>query len=110
MRGCDPQAGHATRVARPDLGVGVIPDAGFVERRKNPRAGRLLSFYYRLKYGAFAREQRPRDGRRGLLALQIDALAYGDLRRAIRLGYCPTIARLLRETDTDLRRWFCGLP
>jgi hypothetical protein len=75
-----------------------------------PRAGPLLRFYYRLKYGPFAREKRPPDGRRGLLALQIDALAYGDLRRAIRLGYCPTIARLLRETDTDLRRWFCGLP
>jgi hypothetical protein len=42
--------------------------------------------------------------------LQVDALAYSDLRRAIDRGYCPTISRLLREGDFDLRRWFCGLP
>jgi hypothetical protein len=41
--------------------------------------------------------------------LQIDALAYSDLRRALELGYCPTISRLLRESF-ELRRWFCGLP
>lgn len=41
--------------------------------------------------------------------LQIDALAYSDLKRALDLGYCPNIARLLRESF-DLRRWFCGLP
>ncbi|MFL5489263.1 MAG: alkaline phosphatase family protein [Gemmatimonadaceae bacterium] len=41
--------------------------------------------------------------------LQIDALAYSDLRRALELGLCPTIARLLNE-GFALRRWFCGLP
>ena len=41
--------------------------------------------------------------------LQIDALAYSDLRRAIELGLCPTLSRLLRE-GFALRRWFCGLP
>ena len=41
--------------------------------------------------------------------LQIDALAYADLRRALELGLCPTISRLLRE-GFALRRWFCGLP
>jgi hypothetical protein len=41
--------------------------------------------------------------------LQIDALAYSDLRRALELGLCPTIARLMRE-GFSLRRWFCGLP
>jgi len=41
--------------------------------------------------------------------LQIDALAYSDLRRALELGLCPTIARLMREGFV-LRRWFCGLP
>jgi len=41
--------------------------------------------------------------------LQIDALAYSDLRRALELGLCPTISRLLRE-GFALRRWFCGLP
>jgi len=42
--------------------------------------------------------------------LQVDALAYSDLRRAIERGYCPTIQRLLEEQGFDLRRWFCGLP
>jgi Type I phosphodiesterase / nucleotide pyrophosphatase len=41
--------------------------------------------------------------------LQIDALAYSDLRRALELGLCPTISRLLRE-GFAMRRWFCGLP
>ena len=41
--------------------------------------------------------------------LQIDALAYSDLRRALELGLCPTIAKLTRE-GFALRRWFCGLP
>ncbi|MDQ3675004.1 MAG: hypothetical protein M3365_11585, partial [Gemmatimonadota bacterium] len=41
--------------------------------------------------------------------LQIDALAYSDLMRALDLGHCPTIARLLGE-HFELRRWFCGLP
>src|SRR5687767_770373 len=41
--------------------------------------------------------------------LQIDALAYSDLRRALELGLCPTIAKLMRE-GFALRRWFCGLP
>ncbi len=42
--------------------------------------------------------------------LQIDALAYSDLRRALAFGYCPTISRLLASGDYALRRWFCGLP
>ena len=50
------------------------------------------------------------DGRRGLVVLQIDALAYADLRRALELGYCPTLSTLLRRHDFALRRWFCGLP
>src|ERR687895_1467718 len=81
-----------------------------VERRRRKRMGRVLRWYYSLKYGAFRRERRPRDDRRGLVALQIDALAYSDLRRALDLGYCPTIARLLEEESFHLRRWFSGLP
>src|SRR5918992_3223673 len=81
-----------------------------VERRRRKRMGRMLRWYYSLKYGAFRRERRPRDERRGLVALQIDALAYADLRRALDLGYCPTIARLLEEESFHLRRWFSGLP
>lgn len=80
------------------------------ERRTSPRAGRLLQWYYAVKYRAFRREQRPRDARRGAVVLQLDALSYADLRRAIALGYCPTLARLLGEEGFHLRRWFCGLP
>ncbi len=42
--------------------------------------------------------------------LQVDALAYADLRRAIERGFCPTIERLIRDDAFTLRRWFCGLP
>ena len=72
--------------------------------------GPVLRWYYSLKFSAFRRERRPRDDRRGLVALQIDALAYSDLRRALELGYCPTIARLLNDEGFHLRRWFSGLP
>jgi hypothetical protein len=63
-----------------------------------------------MKFRAFRRERRPRDERRGLIMLQIDALAHADLRRALDMGYCPTIARLLRKEGFAIRRWFCGLP
>ena len=81
-----------------------------IERRARKRAGPLLRWYYSVKYFAFRRERRPRDNRRGLVALQIDALAYADLRRALQQGFCPTIAKLLEQEDFSLRRWFCGLP
>ncbi|HEU4642171.1 MAG TPA: alkaline phosphatase family protein [Gemmatimonadaceae bacterium] len=80
------------------------------ERRGHKRMGPLLRWYYAVKYRPFRRERRPRDERRGAVVLQIDALAYADLRRALELGYCPTIARLLHEGGFHLRRWFCGLP
>ncbi|MDQ6831121.1 MAG: alkaline phosphatase family protein [Gemmatimonadota bacterium] len=72
--------------------------------------GPLLRWYYDVKYRAFRKEQRARDDRRGLVMLQIDALAYADLRRALELGYCPTIAKLLRTDGFAVRRWICGLP
>lgn len=80
------------------------------ERRAYRRAGPFLRRYYSLKYRAFAREQRPHDGRRGLIMLQVDALAFSDLRRALDLGFCPTIQGLLDEQGFSLRQWFCGLP
>ena len=76
--------------------------------RRTPR--RALRWYFALKYRVFRRERRPDDGRPGLVMLQIDALAYAELRRAIELGYCPTIEKMVREEGYTLRRWFCGLP
>src|ERR1043165_5408188 len=70
----------------------------------------LLRWYFALKYRVFRKERRPDDGRRGLIMLQIDALPYAELRRAIELGYCPTISQMVREEGYTLRRWFCGLP
>src|SRR5918911_5471453 len=80
------------------------------EQHGRPRMGSLLRWYYAVKYRLFRRERRASDGRRGLVMLQIDALAYADLRRALELGYCPTIARLIEKEGFTLRRWFCGLP
>src|SRR5436305_5651139 len=71
---------------------------------------RFLRGYFALKYRVFRAERRPNDGRRGLVMLQIDALAYAELRRGIELGYCPTISQMVREEGYTLRRWFCGLP
>src|ERR671914_1415826 len=78
--------------------------------RAAARRTRLLQWWYGLKYRVFRRERRPPDGRRGLIVLQIDALAYADLRRALELGYCPTLARLMREDGFTLSRWFSVLP
>ena len=80
------------------------------ERRSRPRAGPLLRFYYRTKYRLFRREKRPYDGRRGVIILQVDALAHSDLLRAMARGYCPTLRKLVEEDGFELRRWFCGLP
>src|SRR5262245_25369139 len=70
----------------------------------------LLRWYFALKYRPFRGERRPDDGRRGLVMLQIDALPYAELCRAIELGYCPTISQMVRQEGNTLRRWFCGLP
>src|ERR1043165_2726040 len=66
-----------------------------VPRRRS--GNRILRWYFALKYRVFRRERRPDDGRRGLVMLQIDALAYAELRRAIELGYCPTIETMVRD-------------
>jgi hypothetical protein len=81
-----------------------------IERRRQARAGPLQRFYYSARYHLFRREKRPHDGRRGLIMLQIDALAHSDLLRAMDRGYCKTIRKLLARDDFELRKWFCGLP
>jgi type I phosphodiesterase/nucleotide pyrophosphatase len=87
-----------------------VRDRGTLERRAIERAGPFLRWYLGFKYRLFGRQKRARDGKRGLIMLQIDALAYSDLRRAIVAGDCPTIAALIAGGDFALRRWFCGLP
>ena len=82
--------------ARTSLDLPHSSETGAAGRRATAW-GPLLRWFYDLKYRAFRRESRPRDGRRGLVVLQIDALSYADLRRAIALGYCPTISRLLHD-------------
>lgn len=96
-------------IATPNEAPSDIPTSETAPRRRH-RGARLLRWWYGLKYRVFRRERRPRDGRRGLIVFQIDALAHADLRRALELGYCPTLRRLLRHDDYILRRWFCGLP
>ena len=76
---------------------------------QKPPVRSLLGWYYRFKYSLFRHERRD-PARRGLIVLQIDALSHADLRRALDLGYCPTIARLLRDGGYSVRHWFCGLP
>src|SRR5215470_16517092 len=90
-------------------GGGRVSENGGDPRRQS-RGHRFLEWYFALKYRVFRRERRPDDGRRGLVMLQIDALPYAELRRAIELGYCPTISQMVRQEGNTLRRWFCGLP
>ncbi|MFL5577965.1 MAG: alkaline phosphatase family protein [Gemmatimonadaceae bacterium] len=99
MRAPDQRANDPpTPDAPPQASGAGHPAAAAEPRAAEPargRGGALREWYYGLKYRAFRRERRPRGGRRGLIALQIDALSHADLRRALELGYCPTIARLL---------------
>jgi len=97
-------------VARPPAAPDGAHGGGDATAGRDSLWVRLLRLYYALKYRVFRRERRLADGRRGLIALQIDALAYEDLRRAMELGYCPTITKMVREEGYVLRRWFCGLP
>jgi hypothetical protein len=77
----------------------------------------LYRWYYRIKYFPFRAERRrrreaadPSRGRRGFVAIQIDALAYEDLERALRRGYVPNLKRLLEREGWELRRFPAGLP
>lgn len=73
---------------------------------------RLYRLYYRIKYFPFHAERRERreDTRRGFVAIQIDALAHDDLQRAMRLGYAPTLKRLVERFHWDLRKYPAGMP
>src|SRR5688500_19559131 len=80
-------------IARPKVALSSMPAPGSPgvgrptksdEGRADGNLGRrALRWYYRLKYAPFRHERQGGDGRRGAVVLQIDALAYADLRRAI---------------------------
>lgn len=73
---------------------------------------RLYRLYYRIKYFPFRAERREgkEDNRRGFIVIQIDALAHDDFQRAIKLGYMPSLKRLLERDKWQLRRYAAGLP
>ena len=75
----------------------------------------LAAAYYRRKYGAAARQlgRSPHEGereRRAFVIIEIDGLAYEYLRKALRAGAMPYLARLLLNRNLRLARWRCGLP
>jgi hypothetical protein len=74
----------------------------------------LAAWYYRRKFGTAARQLgRPPyegDGGRGFIIVEIDGLAYDFLRRAMKAGYMPYLARMIQTRRLRLARWRCGLP
>ncbi|NIP81661.1 MAG: hypothetical protein GWM90_21570 [Gemmatimonadetes bacterium] len=84
------------------------PDAGLLHRVLK----RFYQAYYRLKYRPFAAERRaPHDTPgRGFVGIQIDALAFEDLERAMEAGHLPFLRRLIERDGWELRRFPAGLP
>jgi hypothetical protein len=74
----------------------------------------LVARYYRRKYGAVARRLHrlpdAPDGQRGFVILELDGLAYQYLRRALKRGAMPYLARQIQKHKLRLARWRCGLP
>ena len=75
---------------------------------------RLYGLYLLVKYSlAMEKAGLPRYSRRhrrGLIIIQIDALAYEYLLKALERGYMPFLKRLLDRGDYKLALWNCGLP
>ena len=84
------------------------PHAGWYQRLRR----RFYRVYYRLKYLPFARERRDRrtEPGRGFIGIQIDALAFEDLERAMAAGHLPFLRRLVERDGWTLRRYPAGLP
>jgi hypothetical protein len=73
---------------------------------------RFYQSYYRLKYLPFASERRAtRDAQgRGFVGIQIDALAFEDIERALEAGHMPFLRRLIDRDGWEMRRYPAGLP
>jgi hypothetical protein len=84
------------------------PDAGWLQRLRH----RFYRSYYRLKYRPFAAERRHHHDApgRGFIGIQIDALAFEDLERAMDDGHLPFVQRLIDRDGWELRRYPAGLP
>ncbi len=83
-------------------------DEGWVRRVRQ----RFYQTYYRLKYLPFAGERpahRQPQGR-GFVGIQIDALAFEDMERALEAGHMPFLNRLIERHGWELRRFPAGLP
>jgi hypothetical protein len=84
------------------------PEAGWLARLRH----RFHEAYYRLKYLPFAHERKSHHGTpgRGFVGIQIDALAFEDLERALDHGHMPFVRRLIERDGWELRRFPAGLP
>jgi hypothetical protein len=82
--------------------------AGWLPRLRR----RFYHFYYRFKYLPFAQERRARreEHERGFVGIQIDALAFEDLERALAGGHMPFLRRLIERDGWEVRRYPAGLP
>jgi hypothetical protein len=82
--------------------------AGWLSRFRR----RAHDLYYQLKYLPFARERRTQrdEPGRGFVGIQIDALAFEDLERALSDGHMPLLRRLIEQDGWNLRRFPAGLP
>ena len=84
------------------------PDAGWLQRFRR----RFYRWYYHLKYLPFAAERRRHreEPGRGFVGIQIDALAFEDLERAMEGGHMPFLSRLIERNGWTLRKYPAGLP
>jgi hypothetical protein len=84
------------------------PHASWVQRLRH----RFYQAYYRLKYRPFRARRRAEGDTpgRGFLGIQIDALAFEDLERALEGGHMPFLRRLIDRNGWELRRYPAGLP
>ena len=78
------------------------------------RAHTFSAWYFRGRYLLLSRvfglePEGDETSPRGTLFVEIDGLGYGHLIGAIKGGYMPFTARLLRSGQFKVYRWRCGL-
>ncbi|CAA9265970.1 MAG: hypothetical protein AVDCRST_MAG77-2907 [uncultured Chloroflexi bacterium] len=78
------------------------------------RLYRLQAWFFRGRYQLLAgvlglQPEGDESSPRGTLLIEIDGLGYGNLQRAMELGYLPFTKRLIERGGFTLHRWRCGL-